>query len=258
MKSTRGSWRIAAAALLMMGAASGCRTSMTAVRVPAEVAAPLLAMRTDLTAGRRVRFEAQDWVVFPASNAPSRMVYGRYDVLLERPGRLRVESEWEGHHAMLWYDAGHVVLHDVVRGVYLDTQAPDTLDAFLDALLDEGIVLPGHDFLYADPVAALVVPGTAMYHVGTVSLEGRACTHLLFQGDRLDWELWLTRDSPVVPVRVWLEDRRELPATSYMLEMGDWELSAVPLEAGDFIPRSLDARPVDTLAELLAHWEEAE
>lgn len=155
------------------------------------------------------------------------------EVVVERPARLRVDSESDKGPRSYWYDGKSVTVYDPERAYYAVFPAPDTLDAMLDAAAARGIVIPLDDLAHSKPCAGLAEHLTRGYYAGLHYFNGEPHHHLLFITEAADVQLWL--DASDIPLlRKVVIDYRDRPGVPrYEGVLTDWDFDP-PVDATTF------------------------
>ena len=112
-------------------------------------------------------------------------------VTLERPNRLRAESESDRGARELVYDGKAVTVFRPDSGVYAVVPAPETIDALLDVLEDKGLVLPLDDLLRTHPCAGIAEHLKTGTYAGRHWVSGGWHHHLLLTTDAVDVQMWV-------------------------------------------------------------------
>ena len=154
-------------------------------------------------------------------------------VLLERPNRLRVDSESDRGERSVVYDGTTVTLHDHDRAVYARFPAPDSIDATLDAAVERGVVLPLDDLLHSEPCAGVDESVHDGYYAGRHFFDGQFMHHLLFTTASADFQLWVENSDPPLVRKVVIEYRNRPGSPRYEAVLTEWNF-APQIEAGSF------------------------
>jgi hypothetical protein len=147
-------------------------------------------------------------------------------IAVRRPDRLRIEEVGDRGRRRLIYDGRTVTLVDFTSGTYAVADAPATLDEALDLFTDRyGLVMPGSDFAYSDPYAALTEDAVQGVYLGVSQAYDTPLHHLAFRQDDLDWQLWLPEKVPLLPARLLLVSRTDEGYPRMAVEMTNWRLA---------------------------------
>ena len=241
--------------LMALVSTAGCQSTGTRVRVADDAAAPLLAMERALMPVDAFILEARDGWEESLEGGATRWVEAQYRIAVRRSGQMRIVGQLDGNELSLWYNAGDLVLHDREKGLYARAEVEETLEAFLDQLLEVGYPLPAHDFLYQDVLASLLTEDVAVFHVGKADIAGQRSDHLLCMMPSAQWELWVSDEVPAVPTRLLFSELVEESSKTYDLMMQKWMLDPEASALGSFSPTVPEGARRVGLLELMKMWE---
>lgn len=166
-------------------------------------------------------------------------------MLVVRPDSMRVESRGDTKDRTYVYDGKQFTIFDPDENIYVQTEAPPTVEAMIDKLLDTGVELPLLDVL----IDAFSGPGvlTAQVQsgllVGESSINGIEVDQLAFRQANVDWQVWVQKGEHALPIRFVITTRYELgdPQVDATL---NWDLKpSVAATSFRFVPPK-DARKV--------------
>ena len=165
---------------------------------------------------------------------------------IRRPDRLQaITLRDDGRSRELRYDGETVTVYDAVERAYGQFPVPDTLDATFDYIeLEIGMPLPLSDLFYSD-LSHLSGMGWRADVVGESRVGPWDCDHVVFQGETVDWQLWVERgdartlrkfvityhDTPGEPQYGAIFDRWDLE-----LSLPDADFVFVPPDGAERIP----------------------
>ena len=158
------------------------------------------------------------------------------DLVLDRPNHLRVEGDSDKGRRTILYDGETVTVFDRDENVYVQTPAPDSIDATLDKLdkLEErGVSQPLEDLMRSEPCAWLHEDVRDSYYGGRHYLEGGFVHHLLFRAKAADFQIWVQGDEVPVIRKVLIEYREKEGKPRYEARLFDWDFRPI-IEAEDF------------------------
>ena len=114
-------------------------------------------------------------------------------VMVERPNQLRSEQIGAGKGMGFWYDGKNMTLICKETSTYSTLPAPATIDATIDkARKDFQIEAPGADLLYSNPYAILTEQVKTGKLIDKEIVNGVTANHLAFQGQEVDFQIWIT------------------------------------------------------------------
>ena len=172
------------------------------------------------------------------------------DVLMQRPDGLVATTEG-GAQRTMWYHGKTLTLLDRARKEAAGAEVPGTIDEMFDFLFEKyNLTLPLADLLFEDAYKSLTENAQAGQYIGEDTVAGRACYHLLFETDNVDWQVWIDAGDKPLPCKVVITYKNEPDSPSFTAHLDGWDLSpAVPADAFDAkIPA--DVKKVD-MADLL-------
>ena len=107
---------------------------------------------------------------------------------------------------------------------------PDTIDGMMQVVVGHfGADFPLADFLTEAPDKAFLTGVTAGREVGSATIDGVSCRHLVFsQPPGIELELWLEANDQSLPRRL-IVTYRSLPGEpNFVAEFSDWSFTAHP------------------------------
>jgi len=157
-------------------------------------------------------------------------------VTVRRPDRLLVDRTGDDGSTKLFYDGKTVVLFGVEDKKYLTIPVPNTLQGMLETAMGKlGIDFPLADFLTNTPDKSFLLGVTSGREVGTATIDGVSCHHLLFlQPPGIELELWVEKNDRSLPRRLIVTYRSEPNQPSFVAELFDWNFS-VNLADAEFV-----------------------
>jgi|GEM_PF-219583 len=160
------------------------------------------------------------------------------DVHEQRPNRLHIESQSPRFSRGFWYRDKTFTLLDRANNVYGVVEAPDTIDATIDAVEDRfGIELPLADVLVADPYKNMMDIATTADYLGKVKVMGVVCHHLAFTSPAMDSQLWIADGPHPLLKKVVLNDKTKVGSPQVTAIFSDWDLvSPISGSVFEFVP----------------------
>ncbi len=153
-------------------------------------------------------------------------VTGRRAVSVSRPGRFAFEANGDNGSRRCVYDGRTVSLMDRTRNFYTVVKVPDSIEAALDVLAqDYGITVPLEDLLYRDLYKRLEPRISAGQYLGLHSVDGVACHHLAFAGDKASFEIWVDAGDKPMPRKLAIDYSENSVRSRYSAEFGPWNAS---------------------------------
>jgi hypothetical protein len=151
---------------------------------------------------------------------------------LRRPDRLAVDVTGDDGATKLLYDGKTVTLvgHDPKQ--YAQAQAPNTVSAVIDFLIDKlSADMPLADLLVDSPSGALLSDIISGGEVGTATIDGTKVKHFFFnQLPDVDLELWLEDNERALPRRVYIVYRNLPGRPNFVADLSEWDFSSRPAD----------------------------
>jgi hypothetical protein len=173
----------------------------------------------------RVKSSAKDEVVLKSGQKID--LSSQSETSVQRPNKLRSEQIGAKGGLAFWYDGKSMTLECTANGTYTTKPAPPTIDGAIDQARDQfQIDVFGADLLYSQPYDILTEQVTGGQVIGHETVEGTPVTHLAFQGEQVDWQIWI-KDGPE-PLPVWFSIiTKTLPSQpEFEVHLSHWETKA--------------------------------
>jgi hypothetical protein len=186
----------------------------------------LLREMADYLAGLKsfkVRSSAVDEVVTAAGQKIQ--VPSESEVTIERPNRLRSEQLGAENGMGFWYDGQTMTLACKSNNTYAKVPAPANLDDTIDKARKQfQIEAPGADLLYSHPYDILTEQVTGGRFIGRESMDGKPVNHLAFQGEDVDWQIWIQDGAQPLPVRYEITTKNMKGAPEFAVRLTNWQV----------------------------------
>jgi hypothetical protein len=148
-------------------------------------------------------------------------------VTVERPNRLRSEQMGAAQGLSFLYDGKTMTLACKANNSYATAPAPPTLDAAIDQARKQfRIEAPGADLLYSRPYEILTEQVTSGKFIGRETINGTPANHLAFEGEDVDWQIWIQEGPQPVPVRFVIVSKKVKGQPEFAVELSDWKTQA--------------------------------
>ena len=164
---------------------------------------------------------------------------GALDVLAKRSQGLYMDYGDDLSAKRIWYNGRTMTILDSIKKLYVTVAVEGTVSAVLTRVArDYDVKLPLAPLLKKNLLEEMKSTISASY-LGMHDAEGEPCHHLLFRGERVDMQVWITTgDTPLL---------RKLVVTFWEIEgspqqsltFSDWNLEA------DISPGVFDAKLPD-------------
>ena len=192
----------------------------------------LKAMSERLAAAQSLSFSAVASYEYPSRLGPPILYSMRYDVMLQRPDKLRVRIPGDGPASEFIIDGKEMVAYAPAGNLVAAADAPPTLEAALKKAYDSAaIYFPFTDLLLPDPYVAIAQAAILAYVVGPSSIIGGVNTEtVVWANDDVFLQMWIGVDDKL-PRRMRAIFRADPRGLRHDLEFGDWKLG--PTLSGD-------------------------
>jgi hypothetical protein len=184
----------------------------------------LKAMSARLAAAQSMSFAAVASYEFPSKLGPAIVYTTRYEVLLQRPNRLRVLMPGDGPASEFYYDGKAMMAFAPAENLVAVADAPPTIDAMLQAAYKSAsIFFPFTDLIVSDPFAALAGGKTA-FHIGPSGVVGGVKTEMVaWANDDVFLQIWIGVDDKL-PRRVRAQFSADPLRLRHDLEISNWQI----------------------------------
>lgn len=160
----------------------------------------LKAASQKLAAAKTMSFTADVGYEYPSKFGPPILYSVRYDVVMQRPDKLRVVVPGDGPASQFFYDGKTMTAYVPHANLAAIVDAPPTMeDALKAAYQKAAIYFPFSDLLVPDPYVALSDGAILAFYIGTSNEVG---------GTKTDMVAWANND---VFVQAWIGSEDKLP-----------------------------------------------
>jgi hypothetical protein len=229
-------------AVLLTGPGAGIARAATAV---AAVAAPAVELEPralgilkgacdTLAAARSVSFKAVVTEESPSRLGPPLLYSSRYDVVMQRPDKLRILNPGDGPASDFYYDGKSMAAFASKENYIARADAPPTIDAALNqAFAKAQIYYPFMDLLDAEPYKNVMNGLRVAFYMGESESVGGVKTYMVaYANDQAFVQAWIGADDKL-PRRLRAIYRKDSSMLRHEVEMRDWKLNA-PAAPGTF------------------------
>jgi hypothetical protein len=178
----------------------------------------------------------------------------RRQLILNRPNRLRVETERsDGHRSVAVFTGTELVLIDLTGKVYASERQPGALDeSILHLVSDLRMRLPLAMILMSRLPADFERRVRSVDYVEKTALFGVPAHHLAARGDTVDMQVWVSDGAKPLPLRVVLTYKDEPGQPEFRAQFVDWNLAPAIGEATFRAPIPAGAQKILFAAQLAA------
>jgi hypothetical protein len=220
-----------ALALALLGGSTLARAE-TAPAIAPEALNEVAQMGKTLSA-RAFAFQLQTIREYVDDNGQPLHIFHTIHVLVRRPDRLAVTAAGDDGTTKIVYDGKNLAVYSQATNRYLSVAVSGSLeDVLRDASDRLGMDFPLADLLANDPAEAFLHGVIAGQVVGTVTVDGVPCLHMIFiQPPGIELELWAEKNEQAVPRRL-IVTYRSLPGEPrFIAVMSDWNLGVKPADS---------------------------
>ncbi|KAA9332638.1 DUF2092 domain-containing protein [Adhaeribacter soli] len=186
-------------------------------------------MSDNLTAMQQFSYTSTgNFEVLDKNNKKQKQNY-RAQVFVKRPNKMRVNVKNENRDASVFYDGSKFTVLGRNANMYAQADAPPTLDAALDSAREKFLMdPPGSDILYSDPYTGLMELVTQGQLLKDENINGKACHHLAFKSQDVDWEMWVQKGNTALPLRYKIISKNEPGKPEFTVDFSDWKQGSGP------------------------------
>ncbi len=202
----------------------------------------LKAMSDRLAAAKTMSFTATVGYEYPSALGPPIVYTSRYDVVLQRPDKLKIVMPGDGPASEFYYDGKSMMAYAPAENLVAIAEAPPTIDGALQKAFDTAaIYYPFTDLIIGDPYAPLAAKGKLAFYIGPSAVIGGTKTAMLaWADDDVFLQAWIGIDDKL-PRRVRAIYRNDPARLRHEMELSNWQLDQ-PVPPDTFTsPRALAA-----------------
>ena len=186
-----------------------------------------------LSAAQAISFNAVATYESPARTGHPLAYATAFQVLMQRPNRLRVMMPGDGPPSEFYYDGSRMVAFAPQEGLAAVAEAPPTIDAMLKAAFDRAaIYFPFTDLIVSDPCKDLTEGLVIAFVVGQSKVIGGTTTNVIAIANRsVQGQLWIGAEDRLP--RLFRATYFDDPAVfRHAVAFSDWNLApTVPADA---------------------------
>lgn len=165
---------------------------------------------------------------------------------LERPDKLRVTRTGGFANMEMAFDGETLTLLGKNANVYVQLEAPGTIDDLIDELRQKyGVPLPAADLLMSDVYGQLMPLVVDVKDLGSGMIGGIECDHLAFRTLDTDFQIWIAQGDQPYPCRYAITSKDIAGWPQYTVDVRDWRTGSevAPVDFALQIPA--DAEKLD-------------
>jgi hypothetical protein len=250
MRARRGTAILTAAGVIVMLATPGSRGVASAAASAPVVAPPAIELEPralgilkgacdTLAAARTVSFKAVVSEESPSRLGPPLQYLSRYQVVLQRPDKLRILNPGDGPASELYYDGKSMTAFAPKENYIARADAPPTIDAALDqAFTKAQIYYPFMDLLDAEPYKNVLNGLRVAFYIGESDSVGGVKTYMVaYANDHAFVQAWIGKDDKL-PRRLRAIYRKDSAMLRHEMDISDWTLNAPVAPATFAVPQA--------------------
>ncbi len=180
-----------------------------------------------LATAKTLQFTAVAGYEYPSKLGPPILYSIRYDVVMQRPDKLRILIPGDGPASEFYVDGKQMTAYAPAENLAAFADAPPTVEgALLKAFTTAGIYVPFVDLLAADPYKALTEGVNLAFVVGPSAVIGGVKTDMVvWANDDVFLQTWIGSDDKL-PRRIRAIFRKDPLGLRHQLDLTDWKLDA--------------------------------
>jgi hypothetical protein len=145
------------------------------------------------------------------------------EIAVQRPNHMRSTQRGAGEGLGLWYDGTTMTLLCKGNGSYESVAAPANIDAAIDKLRKHFKVdAPGADLLYSKPYDILMEQVVSGRVIGRETIQGLPAKHLAFQGEEVDFQIWIQDGNQPLPLRFVITTKNVKANPQFSVQLSNW------------------------------------
>jgi hypothetical protein len=185
----------------------------------------LKATSATLAAAKTMAFTAVVSYEYPSKLGPPIVYTSRYDVMMQRPDKLKVVNPGDGPASEFYYDGKQMMAFAPAANLVAVADAPPTIDAALKAAYDTAaIYYPFTDLVVADPYAALTDGAILAFYIGPSGVVGGVKTDMVaWANDDVFLQIWIGADDKL-PRRIRAIYRTDPLELRHEMELANWRV----------------------------------
>ena len=218
----RGSLAIKARMLL---AAAVCVGATAAARADEGNAKKLLKGMTDyMTAQKSISFNYDAGLEVVTKDDQKLSLLSSGSVVLNRPDKIRFTRSGGFADIEMLFDGKTLTLLGKNANVYVQADAPGTVDQLVDELQEKfKRPLPAADLLLSNAYDELTSDVIDIKDLGSGVVGGVECDYLAFRKKEVDFQIWIAQGDKPYPCRFSITSRVVSGGPQYSIQVRDWK-----------------------------------
>ena len=142
--------------------------------------------------------------------------HGTVEIQARRPDRFKIEAASAQKDRVFFYDGKQVTVFSPRLGYYASFDAPPTIQETLEQASQKyGIELPLSDMFTWGTDPSMRARIKSAFLVGPDSVNGQACNHYAYRGERADFQIWIQQNGPALPCKLVITNRTDPSMPQY-------------------------------------------
>src|SRR5262249_9273681 len=148
-------------------------------------------------------------------------------VYVIRPNKLRSDRIGAENGLEYFYDGKTMSLYCKDNNTYSTVPAPPTIDKAIDATRKQyKIEAPAADLLFSHPYDILTEQVKSGLFIGRETVGGVPVNHLAFEGEEVDWQIWIKEGAEPLPMRFVITTKTMKEQPQFTAQFSQWEPNA--------------------------------
>jgi hypothetical protein len=172
---------------------------------------------------------------------------------LSRPDKIHTTRKSGFSDTEMTFDGKTVSFLGKGKNVYIQAEAPGTVDNLIDQLRDKfHRQLPGADLLGANIYDNLMTDVTDIKDLGSGVIGGQECDHLAFRAKDTDWQIWIAQGGKPYPCRYVITSNGVDQAPQFTMTIRDFKAGGAATDFSFKPPAGatkLDVKDLESLKE---------
>jgi len=218
-----------------MLAAAICVGATAVARADETAAKKMLKGMTDYMAAQKsISFNYDSGFEVVTKDNQKLALLGSGSVVLNRPDKLRFTRSGGFADIEILFDGKTLSLIGKNENVYVQAEAPGTVDQLVDALQEKfKRPLPAADLLLTNAYDELTSDVVDVKDLGSGVIGGVECDYLAFRKEELDFQIWIAQGDKPYPCRFSITSRTVPGGPQYSIQVRDWKTGG-EVAAADF------------------------
>ncbi len=146
------------------------------------------------------------------------------EITVQRPNHMKSTQRGSGEGLNLWYDGKTMTLACKGTNSFESVAAPDNIDGAIDKMRKHfKVEAPGADLLYKNPYDILMEQVVGGRVIGKETVQGIPATHVAFQGEEVDFQLWIKDGPQPLPLRFVITTKTVKANPQFTVQLSNWD-----------------------------------